>query len=162
MPQLPLGLSGNKWVTVRSGTNLAHYIHLLDSYGIPVQIRVVPQKIVIDWVEVKQKAARRGMLSCPGCQSEQVVHNGHIHNGKAKYACKACGRQFVENPQSNRISDEKRALVDKLLLERVSQAGIARVVGVSERWVNGYVSARLRGVPQIAQIEEPQAGKKGR
>lgn len=91
------------------------------------------------------------MPSSPGCQSERVIRNGHIHNGKAKYACKACGRQFVENPQSNRISDEKRA----------SQAAIARVAGVSERWVNGYVSAKRRGVPQVAQIEEPRAGKRG-
>ena len=102
------------------------------------------------------------MPACPGCQSKRVVHNGHIHNGKAKYSCKDCGRQFVENPQSNRISDEKRALVDKLLSERLSQAAIARVVGVSERWVNGYVSAKLRSVPQVAQVEEPAVGKKGR
>jgi transposase-like protein len=69
------------------------------------------------------------MRTCPRCQSAHMIRNGHIHNGKAKYACKDCGRQFVENPRSNRISEEKRALVDKLLVERVSQAGIARVVG---------------------------------
>src|SRR5690242_5693414 len=100
------------------------------------------------------------MPVCPRCQSSQVIRNGHIHNGKAKYACKACGRQFVENPQSNRISEEKRTLVDRLLLERVSQAAIARVVGVSERWVNGYVSAKLRQVPQVTQVDRLVAGQK--
>jgi transposase-like protein len=101
------------------------------------------------------------MAACRRCQSERVIGNGQIHNGKAKYACKDCGRQFVENRQSNRISEDKRALVDKLLLERLSQAAIARVVGVSERWVNGYVSAKLRHVPQVAQVEEQIAKKKG-
>jgi insertion element IS1 protein InsB len=100
------------------------------------------------------------MPVCPRCQSSRVIRNGYIHNGKAKYACKDCQRQFVENPQSHRISDERRALVDKLLLERLSQAAIARVVGVSERWVNGYVSAKLRQVPQVTQVDSAVAAQK--
>jgi len=93
------------------------------------------------------------MPVCPGCQPSRVIRTGHIHTGKAKYACKDCQRQFVENPQSHRMSDERRAFVDKLLLERLSQVAIARVVGVSERWVNGYVSAKLRQVPQVTQVD---------
>jgi hypothetical protein len=86
------------------------------------------------------------------CKGHDHSHNSASGPGDLAGARgKDCGRQFVEDPQSNRISDEKRALVDKLLAERVSQAGIARV-GVSERWVNGYVSARLRRVPPVAQV----------
>ena len=88
-----------------------------------------------------------------------MIGNGPIHNGKAKYAGQDCQRQLVENPQRQRISDERRALVDNLLLERVSQAGIARVVGVSERWVNGYVSATLRQIPQVTSWGQLSATK---
>ena len=43
---------------------------------------------------------------CPRCQSEEVVKNGHIHNGKQRYICKQCGRQFVKDPQNKPVSDE--------------------------------------------------------
>ena len=77
-------------------------------------------------------------MNCPNCHSSHVVKNGSIHNGKQKFLCKDCGRQFVENPE-NRIPQEKKDLIDKLLLEKIPLAGIARVVGVSERWLQKYV-----------------------
>ena len=27
-------------------------------------------------------------MNCPTCQSENIIKNGSIHNGKQKYACK--------------------------------------------------------------------------
>jgi transposase-like protein len=36
----------------------------------------------------------------------------HIHNGKQRYACCECNRQFVEYPQNKPISDETKALID--------------------------------------------------
>jgi transposase-like protein len=69
---------------------------------------------------------------CPSCVSQQVVKNGGIHNGKQNHKCKACERQFVEDPQQKRINSQTKALMDKLLLERLPLAGIARVCDVSE------------------------------
>ncbi|MCA2526215.1 MAG: IS1 family transposase, partial [Microcystis sp. M61BS1] len=45
-----------------------------------------------------------------------------------------CGRQFVINPTNKTVSDETKQLIDKLLLERISLRGIARVTGVSWSW----------------------------
>ena len=84
---------------------------------------------------------------CSKCQSEKVVKNGHIHNGKQRYKCKQCGYQFVEDPQNKPVSDEQRELIDKLLLEKVSLAGIVRVVGVSERWLQYYVNGAYDDLP---------------
>jgi insertion element IS1 protein InsB len=81
-----------------------------------------------------------------------VVRNGHIHNGKAKFACKACQRQFVENPVWKAIADETKALIDKLLLERVSLAAIARGSGVSKHWLQTYVNAKDAAVEQVAHL----------
>ncbi len=92
------------------------------------------------------------MPNCPRCGSEHVVKNGHIHNGKAKFACKDCRRQFVENPQQRLISAETKVLIDKLLLERLSQAGIVRATGVSARWLQYYVNAKYAAVPQVAEV----------
>lgn len=62
-----------------------------------------------------------------------MIKKGRIQNGKPKFACKACGRQFVEDPQQRLMASETKALIDKLLLERVSLAGILRLTGVLAR-----------------------------
>jgi insertion element IS1 protein InsB len=99
------------------------------------------------------------MPACPRCGSSRVIKNGHIHNGKAKFACKECGRQFVEHPAWEPISAETKALVDSLLLERLSLAGIVRVTGVSKRWLQYYINAKYAAVPQVADVPAPS--KKG-
>src|SRR5947207_8519471 len=99
------------------------------------------------------------MAQCPGCQSEKVIRNGYIHNGKPKYACKGCGRQFVDNPQQKRITEETKALVDKLLLERVSLAGIVRVTRASARWLQDYLNRKYEAQPQ--QLDDPAPNKDG-
>ncbi|MCW5198435.1 hypothetical protein VU06_01645 [Desulfobulbus sp. F3] len=53
------------------------------------------------------------------------VKNGSVANGKKKFLCKGCPRQFVENPQNRQISDAEWRMVDGLLLEKISMAGIA-------------------------------------
>ncbi|WP_431191294.1 IS1/IS1595 family N-terminal zinc-binding domain-containing protein [Leptolyngbya subtilissima] len=57
-----------------------------------------------------------------------------IYTGKQRYLCRGCGRQFVENPTKKVINTPMRKLIDRLLLERLSMAGIARAVQVSEQW----------------------------
>ena len=75
------------------------------------------------------------MPICPNCNSLKIVKNGRIHNGKQRFKGNECSRQFVENPQKIIINQEKRDLIDRLLLERISLAGISRAVKVSEKWL---------------------------
>jgi transposase-like protein len=96
--------------------------------------------------------------NCPSCGSSLVVRNGHIHNGKAKFACKACQRQFVENPEWKPISDETKQLIEKLLLERLSLAAIARVCGVSKRWLQSYVNAKYAAVEGAVRVPAQKNG----
>jgi transposase-like protein len=58
------------------------------------------------------------------------------------YRCKECGRQFVLSPDKSMISDEKKSLIDRLLLERVSLAAITRIVGISKFWLQRYVNKK--------------------
>jgi IS1 family transposase len=72
--------------------------------------------------------------------------------------CKECRRQFVEDPQDCRIPDATKALIDRLLLERISLAGIARAVSVSERWLQTYVNEKYAGQPRQVQVRsKPKA-----
>ncbi len=115
-------------------------------------------------MEIKQK----NNLHCPNCHSENVVKNGHIHNGKQSHLCKDCGRQlafaqlrFVEDPQNVPISQTTKDLVDKLLLERLSLAAIARVAGVSESWLQRYVfnlsvNEKFENIGQEVNVEKKE------
>lgn len=80
---------------------------------------------------------------CPSCSSVHTVKNGFTHNSKPKRLCRNCGRQFVLNPEKKTISDETKALIDKLLLERMSMRGIVRVTGVSLSWLQNYINNKV-------------------
>jgi IS1 family transposase len=97
-------------------------------------------------------------MNCPTCKSENIIKNGSIHNGKQKYACKDCNRQFVLEP-TNCISEEKKDLIDKLLLEKIPLAGISRVVGVSERWLQNYVNEKYALISTIIDVITKKKGK---
>ena len=49
---------------------------------------------------------------------------------------------FSANPKKKQISDEKWRIVDRLLLEKISLAGIARAVSISKRWIQEYVKKK--------------------
>lgn len=89
---------------------------------------------------------------CPSCNSKQIVKNGKIHNGKQNYKCRECDRQFVENPRNKIITQSTKDLIDKLLLEKISLAGIARVTEVSEPWLQSYVNNKYESVLQQVKV----------
>ena len=97
-------------------------------------------------------------LTCPKCNSAKIVKNGRIHTGKQNYKCKHCCRQFVANCEKKYISSETKELIDKLLLERVSLAGIARVADVSETWLQQYVNQKYAHVPKQVQVQAKKRG----
>ena len=88
------------------------------------------------------------MMNCPECKSDNIVKNGNIYNGKQRFPTKKCGRQFVNNPSKKTISQEMKNIIDKFLSERISLGGIARVVGVSERWLQNYVNEKYKNIPK--------------
>ena len=87
-------------------------------------------------------------MLCPGCSSLNIRRNGSIHNGKKKFMCRDCGRQFVENPEKKIITQEERDLVCRLLLEKIPIAGIARVTGISETWLQKYINRKYEEIPK--------------
>ena len=93
-------------------------------------------------------------MNCPHCRSTEIVSNGSNSVGTPKFLCKGCGRQFVEHPKKQPISQETKALIDRLLLERLSLAGIARVTGVSERWLQAYVNEKYARMPHQVEVKK--------
>lgn len=89
------------------------------------------------------------------------MKNGTTRRGKQNYKCRDCGRQFVENPQWKRREKNSTVLIDRLLLEKIPLAGIARVLKLSESWLQGYVNDAYKAVPRQVEVtpkrDEPLA-----
>ena len=121
-----------------------------------------PRSKHLYWVVLKRKGREkisRWLIqikamseSSPSCQSVSVVKNGSTRHGKQNYKCRDCGRQFVENPQWQRVSEriqDTYDLLERLLPEKILLAGIARVLKVSERWLLSYVNHSLESIDNV-------------
>ena len=62
------------------------------------------------------------------------------------------------NPKHPPISDLTKALIDRLLLERLPLAGVCRAVGVSETWLQAYVNEKFAHTPRRAEARESEPG----
>lgn len=51
-------------------------------------------------------------------------------------------RQFMQTSTNQVISQRTQVLIDKLLLGKLSLAEIAKVTGLSEQWIQTYVTAK--------------------
>ena len=93
-----------------------------------------------------------GTRSCPSCGSQEISRNGQTRHGKQNYKCRDCGRPFVVDPAWKAMTPAQYDLIERLLLERVSLAGIARVLQISEDTVQRYVNAKAAVVPQQVEV----------
>ena len=98
-------------------------------------------------------------MNCPRCQSAQIIKYGHTHYGKPRFRCQDCRRQFVENATRQPVDETTRQLIDKLLLERLALAAIARVTGVSERWLQMYVNQKYYQTPKTVEAAKKKPGR---
>jgi IS1 family transposase len=98
-------------------------------------------------------------LRCPRCGVSHIKKNGHTHYGKQNHRCLECGRQFVA--ESQHIEEGDRAMIRRLLLERVSLLGICRVMGVSLRWLLDFVADLYAELPDDLNVRVPaRAGRR--
>ena len=91
--------------------------------------------------------------ACPACGSTRFEKNGHTHNGKQQHQCKACPRQLVQCSEQYLISDETRALIERLLRERISLRGICRAVGVGLKWLLGFIVQCFEALPDHLHVQ---------
>ena len=90
---------------------------------------------------------------CPRCESSKYKKNGHIHNGKQNHHCHDCGRQFVQCFEQYLIAEEKRGLIERLLVERISLRGICRAVEVNLKWLLGFLVQCCEALPNHLHVQ---------
>jgi insertion element IS1 protein InsB len=78
--------------------------------------------------------------ACPQCGVGPVVRNGVNSAGTQTFRCNGCHRRFVETPQRGPVSAETKALIERLLGERLGLRAITRVTGVSRSWLQAFVN----------------------
>ncbi len=82
--------------------------------------------------------------ACPRCQATHVVRNGKTKAGSANFRCRGCNRCFVADPKRRPITEDRKELVKRLLLERLSLRAIARATGISRSWLQEFVNDLYR------------------
>lgn len=90
---------------------------------------------------------------CTSCSSNLIKKNGHIHNGKQKYQCLACKKQFVLDPAHKIIDEKTKSLISKALLERVSLEGVCRIFDVSMPWLLEFINGLIQALPENLNAE---------
>ena len=93
--------------------------------------------------------------ACPQCGSTWYKRNGHMHTGKQNHRCKACGRAFVLIPENQVVTEEQRALIERLLLESISLRGICRAVGVGLQGLLPFRVEQFQAAPEHLYVEPP-------
>ena len=78
-------------------------------------------------------------MVCIHCGSEGVIKRGLTRNGKQRFGCKACGRTFRENPQSNAYEAARKEEILRAYHERSSLRGLTRIFGVSRQTVTNWL-----------------------
>src|SRR5215510_8663057 len=89
---------------------------------------------------------------CPRCQSPQLKKNAHIHHGQQHQHCHDCGRQFVDCCAQYLIAEAKRTLSERWRLERLSLRGICRAVGVTLKWLLGFLLPCCGALPEHLHV----------
>jgi len=89
----------------------------------------------------------------PQCGSRQYKRKGRIHTGKQNHKGKTCGRAFGLVPDNQVITEEQRAVIERLLLERISLHGICRVIGVGLRWRLQVMVERFTAAPDHLYVQ---------
>jgi insertion element IS1 protein InsB len=81
---------------------------------------------------------------CPRCHEGHVVRNGTTRAGVPTFLCRGCGRRFVEAPKKGPVGEGTKALVLRLLGERLALRAICRVTGLSRSWLQRFVNDLYR------------------
>jgi insertion element IS1 protein InsB len=67
--------------------------------------------------------------------------------------CHDCGRQFVRCCEQYLIAEAKRTLIERLLVERISLRGICRAVGVTLKWLSGFLVQCVEALPDHLHVQ---------
>src|SRR5438445_3725996 len=90
---------------------------------------------------------------CPQCKSPKLKKIGHNHNSPRNHHCHDCWRQFGQGFEQYLSAADKRSLIERLLVERMSLRGICRAVGVTLKWLLGFLVQCFEALPDHLHVQ---------
>jgi transposase-like protein len=87
------------------------------------------------------------VLTCPRCESPDVIRHGKDRHGIQRYRCHACAYTFRENPKPNGYTEEEKQRILDAYQERSSLRGLTRTFGVSRTTVSTWLRERAEALP---------------
>lgn len=72
---------------------------------------------------------------------KEVTKNYNLQNDKQTLKLQTDSKQLALSPQ-NKISQQTKDLIRKLLMTKIRLAGINGVTSISDRWLDGYINAK--------------------
>lgn len=78
------------------------------------------------------------ILSCPKCQSDNIVKSGIIKD-RQRYLCKSCNYYFTVNKLGKKIDDYYVTKALQLYLEGLSLREIERILGISHVTISSWI-----------------------
>ena len=88
-------------------------------------------------------------ITCPKCQSLNLVKNGKTANKKQKYRCKDCHQQFITDYTYQGCRSFIRSLILKMTLNSSGIRDISRVLQISTNTVQKYLLKASRKIPDV-------------
>ena len=101
------------------------------------------------------------VLTCPRCESPDVIRHGKDRKGVQRYRCRACAYTFREAPQPNGYTDDERQQILGAYQERSSLRGLVRTFGVSRTTVSRWLKEQAEALPPPGG-DAPSGGGRGR
>ena len=65
-------------------------------------------------------------LRCQHCESQNLVRNGLVADGRQRYLCRDCQKRSREQPRTNAYSEEEREQILRAYDERSSLRRLSR------------------------------------
>ena len=67
-----------------------------------------------------------------------------VRSGISKFFCQDCWRRFVANHKKGPVSEGRKQLIRRLLLEWLNLRATAQATGVSRSWLRRFVNETYR------------------
>jgi len=98
-------------------------------------------------------------MKCPDCGGEHIRKNGH-RKQKQNYICVNCGRQFLDQYDSQGYSDDVKQLCLKMYVNGMGVRGISRVTNIAHTTILNWIAQAGERLPDSHDPKEiPQVGE---
>jgi transposase-like protein len=99
-------------------------------------------------------------MECPECKSNHIRKNG-IKKGKQNHLCVDCGRQFIDNYETQRgYSDDVKRMCLKMYVNGMGFRAIQRVTNVHHTTIINWVKQVGRLLPDAYNPDKiPEVGE---